>query len=147
MSFITSPVNLSNPATYTGTLPYTNGGTGLTTTGTAANVLTSTGTGWSSTTPTSGGITWITKSANYTAANGDYIQADTTSTAFTITLPATPSANNTVYIQDSKGTWATNNLTIAPGANNIMGQAGNLTVNQSGTGFGLIYNGTEWRIF
>jgi hypothetical protein len=54
---------VSNPVTLTtdvsGVLPAANGGTGLSSPGTAGNVLTSTGTGWTSSPPT-GGSTSIT---------------------------------------------------------------------------------------
>jgi hypothetical protein len=46
--------NISLTAGVTGTLPAANGGTGLTTPGTAGNVLTSTGSGWTSSTPAAG---------------------------------------------------------------------------------------------
>jgi hypothetical protein len=52
---------VSNPVVLTtdvsGVLPRANGGTGLSSAGTAGNVLTSDGTNWTSSAPASGGIT------------------------------------------------------------------------------------------
>lgn len=47
--------NISLTTGVTGTLPAANGGTGLTSPGTAGNVLTSNGSAWVSSTPASGG--------------------------------------------------------------------------------------------
>lgn len=148
MSFILSTGVIVPPLT-AGGVAYGNGAQAfINAQGTVGQVLTSAGAGiptW--TTPSSGGVTWSVKTTTYTAASGDYLLCDTTSGAFTVTLPASPSTGNAIYFQDAAGTWSTNNLTIAPGSNNIMGQAGNLIANQSSVGFGLIYNGSEWRIF
>jgi hypothetical protein len=113
--------------------------------GTSGNVLQSNGTIWTS--AAAGGTTFSTKTTTYTAVNGDYLFCDTSSAAFTITLPASPTINNTVYFQDAKGSFDSNALTIGPGANNIMGSSGDLVVTLLNAGFGLFYNGTEWRIF
>jgi hypothetical protein len=54
LSSIIPPVSVS---TASGTLPATNGGTGLTSPGTAGNILTSDGTGWVSGAPAASGVT------------------------------------------------------------------------------------------
>jgi len=54
LSSIIPPVSVS---TASGTLPATNGGTGLTSPGTSGNVLTSDGTGWVSSAPAASGLT------------------------------------------------------------------------------------------
>jgi hypothetical protein len=79
--------------------------------------------------------------------SGDNLLVDTSAGAFTITLPITPAANATVYFQDAKGTFSTNNLTVARNGETIMGLSENLTVSTDDYGFGLIYNGSDWRIF
>src|SRR6056300_772923 len=56
-----------------------------------------------------GGITYATKSANYTASANDGIIADTSGGSFTITLPATPTTGDAVTIADGSS-WSTNNL-------------------------------------
>lgn len=120
---------------------------GLPTPGTSGNVLTSNGSAWTSSAPAAGGVTWQTKTTTYTAVSGDYLLADTTSAAFTITLPLAPAANDAVYFQDAKGTFGTNNLTVARNGQTIMGVAEDLIVSADNYGFGLIYNGSDWRIF
>lgn len=72
-------------------------------------------------------IAWTRKAAAYAAKSGDRIMADTTAGAFSITLPA----SGEVEVQDAAGTWATNNLTIIPGAKPIRGCAGNLVADQA----------------
>ena len=165
-----SPITTSGTLamTYSSTaLPVANGGTGQTTYtdgqlligNTTGNTLTKTtltaGTGVTITNAsgsitvaaTGSGIVWVTKTTAYTAVNGDYMFCDTSSAAFTITLPASPTINNTVYFQDAKGTFNINALSIDPGANSIMGSSGNLVSTLLNAGFGLFFNGTEWRIF
>ena len=144
MSFIVQPASAS---TFVGVLGVTQGGTGLTSAGTVGNVLTSTGTIWASSAPAAGGVTWQTKTTTYTAVSGDYLLADTSSAAFTITLPLAPAVNAAVYFQDAKGTFSTNNLTVARNGQTIMGLSENLTASTDDYGFGLIYNGSDWRIF
>lgn len=53
------------------------------------------------------------KSANYTAVAGDQLMCNTSSAAFTVTLPASPAVGNKVTLLDAKRTFGTNNLTIA----------------------------------
>lgn len=141
MSFIVQPASASS---FVGVLGVTQGGTGLTSAGTVGNVLTSTGTIWAS---AAAGIAWQTKTTTYTAVSGDYLLADTTSAAFTITLPLAPAANAAVYFQDAKGTFGTNNLTVARNGQTIMGLSEDLVASTDDYGFGLIYNGSDWRIF
>ena len=146
MSFIYFSGVITPPLT-AGGVAYGNGTNAfMTAQGTAGQVLTSAGAGAPVWATAAGGITYTTKTSNYTASNGDNLFCDTSAGAFTITLPATPSINNYVYLQDAKGTFATNALTIAPGSNSIMGQSGNLIATLNNAGFGLFFNGTEWRI-
>lgn len=148
MSFITSPGVIIPPLTAGGVAYGTGSQAKVTNAGTAGQVLTSAGAGVPVfATPGGGGITYVTKTANYTAVNGDFLLCNTSAGAFTITLPASPTLNNQVYFQDSTGSFSINALTINPGTNNIMGSSGNLIATLSNAGFGLFYNGTEWRIW
>lgn len=90
---------------------------------------------------------WTTKTTTYTAVNGDRIAADTSGGAFTITLPATPTAGHYVEFTDGGGAWATNNLTIARNGSTIMGLSEDMICGINNMGFGLVYNGTTWRLF
>ncbi len=111
--------------------------------GVLGQVLTSDGLSWIS--GNAGGYTSI--SSNTIATAGSSYLCDTSTASFTLTLPTSPTINNTVTIQDAKGTFSTNNLIVDPGSKTIMGESGTLMAAQSSVGFGLIYNGTEWRIF
>lgn len=91
-------------------------------------------------------INHISKSANYTAVANDFIYADTSTASFTITLPATPLANDVVAIMDNTSSFATNPLTVARNGNNIMGLAEDMVVDVDNISFELIFNGTEWRL-
>jgi hypothetical protein len=95
-----------------------------------------------------GGITYTTvKTANYTAVNNDGVQTNTTAGAFTVTLPATPSNGNQVFVVDSFNTWGTNNLTIGRNGSTIEGSATDLVCDITGVSVQCVYNGTTWDIF
>jgi hypothetical protein len=86
----------------------------------------------------------ITKGYNtitsaYTAVAGDQIFANTTSSAFTITLPASPAVGDEVTFIDSGNFVNSNNLTIARNGSNILGAASNLVVSVNGSAFTLVY--------
>lgn len=67
--------------------------------------------------------TYVNSATN--ASPGKLYQCDTSSAAFTVTLP-TGSSGSVLRFVDDKGTWATNNLTIAPAATQtIQGISGN----------------------
>jgi len=90
----------------------------------------------------------LTKTANYTAVAGDNILADTSGGAFTITLPASPVAGNTIHILDAAASFDNNNLTVARNGKKIQGATNDLTITTENTGIGLVfYNDTYgWRI-
>ncbi len=143
----------------TGTLPVANGGTGVTSsTGSGNNVLATSptlvtpalGTPASGVatnlTGTAAGLTagnvkpaWSIKTTTYTAVAGDALMANTTSAAFTITLPASPAANDVVDIADYAGTFGTNNLTIGRNSSKIKSLTEDMTVSESNVKFRLTY--------
>jgi hypothetical protein len=145
-------------------LPVASGGTSLTTltannvilgNGTSApafvapsttgNVLTSNGTTWTSAAAAAGGISYTAvQTANYTAANNDGVQTNTTGGAFTVTLPSTPAVGNIVIVLDSLGVWGTNNLTIGRNGENIAGLAENLVCDINGATVTLVYTGATY---
>ena len=53
------------------------------------------------------------KTASFTAVAGEGYFVDTTSTAITVTLPASPSAGDVVVLKDYARTWDTNAVSIA----------------------------------
>jgi hypothetical protein len=88
------------------------------------------------------------KSANYAASSGDFVFANTSSAAWTLTLPSSPSLGDKVTVVDYDGSWDTNNLTIARNGHNINGTAENLTCDVSCSSVSLIYvNSTVgWKV-
>ena len=114
--------------------------------GTSGNVLVSDGTTWKSTAVASG-LSFTVKSSDYTAAGGDNLLVDTSGGSVTITLPSGPSTGSLIYLQDSKGTFNTNALKVYANGATIMGNSSNLYVNTTNIGFGLLYNGSDWRLY
>jgi len=90
----------------------------------------------------------ITKTSNYTVQNGESILADTSGGSFTITLPASPSAGDTVEFIDASGTHQTNNLTVSRNGENILGLAEDLTCDiENGRWKMTYYDSTEgWKV-
>ncbi len=80
------------------------------------------------------------KTAAYTAISGDLIPADTATTgAFTITLPITPSAGDSIKIYDYAGNFGTATLTIGRNGSLIGGTAADMTVTTDLAHFTLTY--------
>jgi hypothetical protein len=93
-----------------------------------------------------GTLGWVTKTANYTSVNLDAIIADTGSGAFTITLPATPSAGDTVVISDGND-FSTNNLTIARNGSTIEDVADDFVLDIQHVKVDFVYDGSTWQVF
>jgi hypothetical protein len=94
-----------------------------------------------------GTVNWVTtkKTANFTAVSGEGYFCDTSSAAFTLTLPASPSAGDIVGLKDYAGTFATNNLTIGRNGSPINGGSGlDPTIKADGASLFLVYvDGTQ----
>ena len=80
--------------------------------------------------PANGGsLPWQSvQTGNFTAVAGNAYPVNTTSGAVTVTLPASPIAGQVVQITDYAGTWATNNVTVAPNGAKINGSTSNLAL-------------------
>src|SRR5210317_1755156 len=78
-------------------------------------------------------------STTTTAVSGNGYFIDTTSAAHTITLPASPSAGDTVAIKDYAGTFGTNALTIGRNSENIQGVANNSQLSTNRASVILVY--------
>ena len=81
----------------------------------------------------------VIKTSNYTAIAGEDLLIDTTLSAVTITLPASPSLNTKVSFFDYAGTWDSNNLTIIRNGEKIMRAASDLVITTKDLSFTLVY--------
>jgi|TARA_R100001460_G_scaffold81739_2_gene122666 hypothetical protein len=90
---------------------------------------------------------WRTISASETVQPGAQILANTGGGAFTLTLPASPSAGDEVSVIDKGYDFNSNALTVGRNSSNITNSAADLVVNTQGAGFSLVYSGdatTGW---
>jgi hypothetical protein len=87
-----------------------------------------------------GGTSWqAVKTGNFTAAAGQGVFCNTTSSAFTITLPA-GTIGDEVSIVDYAGTFDSNALTVAAnGSEKIFGSTDDLTVSTERAAFTLVF--------
>ena len=118
-----APASLSADLTFT--LP--------TADGTNGQALITNGSGVLSFTTISAGTAWQSvQTTGFTAVAGRGYPCNTTSSAFTVTLPASPSVGDYVQIVDYAGTFATNNITLGANSNKIEGSTANqkLTTNR-----------------
>ena len=126
-----APASLSADLTFT--LP--------TADGTNGQVLSTNGSGVLSFITPASGIAWQSsvKTSGFTAVSGEGYFCNTTSSAFTVTLPASPTAGNQIALVDYAGTWDTNILTINPNSNKIIGQTSNVVANKDREALTLTY--------
>ena len=88
---------------------------------------------------------WIVKTSDYTMSNGERVLANTTSAAFTITLPANPTAGYYLVISDG-GNWAEHNLTLARNGSSIESINDDVILTIKGITVELIYDGATWQV-
>jgi len=98
-----------------------------------------------------GTVDWDTssiKATGFTAVSGNGYFCNTTSGAFTLTLPTSPTAGDIVGLKDYANTFDTNKLTVGRGGSNIEGVAGDVGVTVEGQALLLVYaDGTAgWKI-
>jgi hypothetical protein len=99
-----------------------------------------TGVGQLSFAEVSGGTSYqAVKTSGFTAAAGEGYFCDTSSAAFTATLPGSATQGDEVTFIDYAGTFDTNNLTVGRNSHNIQGSAADLTVSTERAGFTLVY--------
>jgi hypothetical protein len=89
----------------------------------------------------SGSVNWDTtpKTTGFTAVSGNGYFCDTTSAAFTVTLPAGPSAGDIVAIADYDGTAATNAITVGRNSSNINGAAADFEISKNYAAISFVY--------
>ncbi len=96
---------------------------------------------------TVGLISWQSvQTTGFTASAGRGYPCNTTSAAFTVTLPATPSVGDQVLLLDYAGTFATNNITLGANSNKIEGGTANklLTTNREAVTITYIDSTQGW---
>jgi hypothetical protein len=108
--------NVDLSSQVTGTLPVANGGTNGTTAATARASL-------------SANALPILKGVSYTAVVGEFVTA--TAGSITITLPASPSAGDTVTVKDGTGAAATTTFTVGRNSSNIASSATDLVFDKN----------------
>jgi len=133
----TNYIGLKAPASVSADLTFTLPATD----GTNGQVLQTNGSGVLSFTTPASGISWQSsvKTSDFTATAGEGYFCNTTSSAFTVTLPATPTAGNQIALVDYAGTFDTNALTISPNGNKIEGATDNLALTGEREGVLLVY--------
>jgi hypothetical protein len=92
-------------------------------------------------------LTYVYKTANYTAAVNEGVLADTTGGAFTVTLPASPSTGAIVVVADAGGVWGTNNVTVGRNGSTIAGLSEDLVCDINGANVQFVYDGTTWEVY
>jgi hypothetical protein len=111
-----------------------------TATGTVDQVIKTDGSGNLSFATVSGGAAWqAVKTSGFTAVAKEGYFCNTTSSAFTATLPISATIGDFISFVDYAGTFDTNNLTIGRNGHNIQGVAEDLTVATERAGFTLVY--------
>lgn len=89
-----------------------------------------------------GGISWQTdsiKTATFTAEAGKGYFCNTNGGAFTLTLPASPTAGDQVGIKDYGGDFNSNNLTIGRNGSNLDGNADDKVLTANFQSLTLVY--------
>jgi len=97
-----------------------------------------------------GGLTWQSvQTGNFTASAGNAYPVNTASAAITVTLPASPSAGNSITLTDYAGTFATNNMTVSPNGNKINSSiaAANFAINQSSVQLVYVDSTQGWKAY
>ena len=91
--------------------------------------------------------TWVSKTAAYSASQGDAILADTSGGAFAITLPLSPAVGYTVRIVDVAGTFDTDNLEVNPNGGKINGLSESMYLDVAEVSVMMVSTGSPygWR--
>jgi len=88
------------------------------------------------------------RTSGFTAVSGVGYFCDTSSAAFTVTLPASPAFGDIVAIKDWSSTAATNNITIGRNGQKIEGNTTNGAINVHGDAQTLVFSGASrgWMV-
>ena len=91
-----------------------------------------------------GTVDWCTtaKTSPFTSVSGKGYFVDTSGGAVTVTLPASPSAGDIVSINDLKGTFDTNAVTVGRNSSKIKGTCADGTLDKERESVTLVYSGS-----
>ncbi len=91
---------------------------------------------------------WVTKTGTYTAVSGDALLLDSSGGAFTVTLPASPQADDYIDFADGAGSLGTNNVIVARNSEKICGAEEDLECDLKNVGWTMVYKDSTqgWRI-
>jgi hypothetical protein len=123
-----APASVASDLTFT--LPATDGASGqaLVTNGSGVLSFASAGISWQS-----------VQTTGFTAVAGRAYPCNTTSSAFTVTLPSSASSGDTIILVDYAGTFATNNLTLGRNGLKINGGTDNKSLTTDREAVTLVY--------
>jgi len=135
----------------------TEGGTGQTSANNALNALLPSQTDQSGKYLKSDGtdVSWSTVISSLTAMPSSSINTNTTLSSYnkyfvdttaarTLTLPASPSLGDEIYIFDASNSALTNNITISPNSNKINGAVDSLIIDSNSALVYLVYTGSSY---
>ena len=82
----------------------------------------------------------------YSAVIKDYLFINSTTGAFSITLPLTPTLGDRITLLDIGNNLSIANVTLLRNGETIMGLASDFILNINLTQYELIYTGSDWRV-
>jgi hypothetical protein len=148
---------VKNSITIPEPLALTEGGTGQTSAGNALNALLPVQTSATNKYLKSDGTnaSWETVASGFTAMPSSSININTTlssynkyfvdtTSAITLTLPASPSLGDEIYIYDASNNALTNNITVLPNSNKIQGSVQSLIIDSNSAVVYLAYTGSSY---
>jgi len=98
-----------------------------------------------------GTVNWDTtaKTGTFAGVSGNGYFINTTGSAFTVNLPASPSAGDIMAVKDYTGTFGTNACTVGRNGSNIRGATNDILIDKNNAGAVFVYiDGTEgWQVF
>lgn len=92
-------------------------------------------------------LSWQLINSNTTLVSSRKYLCDTSSAAFTVTLPSSPQEGTEIIVKDHKDTFGTHNLTIARNGSTINNLSENLVADVSGYELHLMYRNATWRFW
>ena len=107
------------------------------------------GTAWTAVGGGGAGQWQSVQTTGFTAVSGNAYACNTTSAAFTVTLPASPAVGSYIQLVDYAGTWNTNNVTLNPNGLKIAGSTSNvaLTINRQAVAIVYIDSTQGWLCY